>query len=61
MLQEINNTIEFLGSGLGIFVLVLLCIILVQFLVIWLLVWVLKNNFKGNENKSTAGVQDDKS
>lgn len=37
-----DNTITFLGSGLGIFILVLLAIILVQFLIIWLLVWIVK-------------------
>lgn len=47
MLNEIKqmwiNTIAFLGSGTGIFILILLAIILVQFLLIWLLLWIIKN------------------
>ncbi len=44
--EMFSNTITFLGSGIGIFVLVLLGIVLVEFLVIWLLLWIIKNSIK---------------
>ncbi len=44
--EMISNTINFLGTSMGIFIIILFLIILVESLVIWLLIWILKNNFK---------------
>lgn len=55
--EMIGNTINFIGSPLGIFIIILFVIIIVEALVIWLLLWVLKNNFKrSNEINKTNEI-----
>lgn len=47
--EMIGNTINFLGTPIGIFIMILIFIVLVESLIIWLLIWVIKNQF--NKNK----------
>lgn len=55
--EMINNTINFLGTPLGIFIMILIFIVLVESLIIWMLVWILKNNFKKTNEVSNNGIK----
>ena len=52
--EMIGNTINFLGTPIGIFIMILIFIILVESLIIWLLVWIIKNNFKKTNEVSNG-------
>jgi len=49
--EMIQNTINLIGSPLGIFILILFVIIVVEAMIIWLLIWIIKNQF----NKNSGG------
>ncbi len=57
--EMVGNTINFIGSPLGIFILILLVIIIAEALIIWLLIWIIKNQFNKNSgvrtNEQTTG------
>lgn len=51
--ELIGNTINFIGSPLGIFILILLAIVIAEALIIWLLLWIIKNQFNKNSGVKT--------
>ena len=55
--EMIGNTINFLGTPIGIFIMILIFIILVESLIIWLLIWIIKNNFKKTNEVSNNGIK----
>lgn len=60
-IEAIKNTMSFIQTPIGIFILILLTIIIIESFVIWLLIWVLKNQFnknsKENDQQVKGGVQ----
>ncbi len=49
--EMIGNTINLIGSPLGIFILILFAIIIIEAFIIWLLIWVIKNQFNKNKGE----------
>ncbi len=47
----ITNTINFMETPIGIFIVILIFIILIESLIIWLLIWILKNQFNKNKGE----------
>lgn len=54
--EMIGNTINFIGTPIGILILILFFIILIESFIIWLLIWILKNNFK-KTNEVNNGIK----
>lgn len=52
-----GNTLNFIGSPLGIFILILLAIIIAEALIIWLLIWIIKNQFSKNKGENNQQVK----
>jgi nitrogen fixation-related uncharacterized protein len=56
ILNAIQNTINFLQTSTGIFILILIAIVAVESLVIWLLIWIIKNQFDKNKGEKNNGT-----
>lgn len=52
----INNTLNFIGTPAGIFILILLALVIVEFLIIVLLIWIIKNQFDKNKKGDSNGT-----
>ena len=55
--EMIGNTLNFIGSPLGIFILILFVIIIAEALIIWLLIWIIKNQFNKNKGENNQQVK----
>lgn len=55
--EMMGNTLNFIGSPLGIFILILLAIIIAEALIIWLLIWIIKNQFSKNKGENNQQVK----
>lgn len=56
-IEAIRNTLSFLQTSAGIFIIILIVIVIVEFLIIWLLIWIIKNQFSKNKGENNQQVK----